>query len=138
MKKEEKRFQKIALIIVLAIAAIFIVFSIDSTKCKKSLVNNGKVIMMFAKLSHERIYGNGSKGVNTLFHRVVDGEEFIVQSKSFRKPVPNGMPIYVLYSFECDDCYSIINDSIIEYKGHRFENVYVKDKGYDYKITKIE
>jgi hypothetical protein len=82
--------------------------------------------MMFCEYSKEKRSGNGGIDINTLFKTYYNGIEIRATCHHYIRPVPKGMPIYVLYSFDEEDCYEVIFDSIIEYQNYRFENKYTK------------
>lgn len=104
--------------------------------CEKSLATSGVVVMMFAESSEQMISVDNGATVCTRFSAQIEGEKIETETHAFDKIVPLGMPINVLYSFECDDCAKIIFDSVVHYNGFSYRNQRVNEYAYDYIIRK--
>lgn len=106
-------------------------------KCDKALENNGEVILMFVEKSRVGRLGNGSRTIFTTFSTIHDGEKITAEYKGFNDVVPENLPAYVIYTFDCKDCYKFLLDSVVIYKGYKIEYPYIKNTGREYKIEKI-
>lgn len=107
----------------------------EDRECKGALERNGKVVRMYVVESRKGVKGNGSICVYTTFGANYKGKSLQARYNNFIEVLPEGLPIYVKYSFDCEDCYEFLLDSIVRMDDFMVEYSYVKHKGNTYKIT---
>lgn len=117
---------------------LFTSVNIEDRNCNQALNENGVTILFYAESSRKGIAGNKNIKIYTKFSTIHNGKKLTARNNNFLRVVPEHLPIYVKYSFDCEDCYKFLVDSSVIYKGHLIEYPYIKNKGRDYRISKIE